>query len=178
MSYDVVFWRGRPTAPPSRVWDALRAGDTVPFMMTVRRDDVAAALTAVFGNDVRIEGGSMMGPGWETGVDDGKHYIYVTCSWGIVEHPEALERLRRAMKRACLSMFDLQTSQYFEAPAFPEPASSVVHAPIDPPPFSAGDAVVHPTFGAGRVIRVEDGKIRTAFDSGEKVLLARFLQRA
>lgn len=177
MSYDLVFWRGRPVASPRNVWRALHDGETVPFIMPLRRADVTAALAAALGDDVRIHGGSVEGRGWECGIDDGAHYIYVTCGWGITEHPENVERLRVAMKRACLSMFNPQTLEYFEAPAFPEPANAVL-APIEPPPFAAGDIVTHASFGLGRVLRLEDGKVRAAFGTGEKVLLARFLQRA
>ncbi len=183
MSYDLVFWRGRPTETPSTVWRKLNAGQAVAFMLPLVFEEVVAGFREEYGEDLRIEGsGELQGRGWSFGIDDGALYLYVTCAWALAEDPAALARLRSAGRRAGCSMYDPQTGQYFEASARLEPRTRAVVANTGESSeveLRPGERVDHASFGAGEVVAVEGrgatAKVRVRFAVGVKTLLARVL---
>jgi hypothetical protein len=183
VSYDLILWRGRPTRSASAVWGALRAGLPVEFVMPLRFADVREAFRTQL--DCRITGGDtsggFTGRGWEFSVADGDRYIHVMCGWGITEDAAALPGLRAAARRALCSVYDPQTSVYYDAPAFAEGGARVVVAAATPG-LRVGDPVHHVSFGAGTVIAIsgvgELAKVRVQFAAGEKTLIARVLAPA
>lgn len=183
MSYDLIFWRGRPTDAPWKVWKQLYAKRPVPFVMPLVREEVLAGFRREYGVDLRLLDNDVQGRGWEFALDDGDRYLHVTCAWALAEDEPALARLRRAGRYAGCSVFDPQTGVYREEsaqlaeptrPAAPEPT----HA--EAPTLQPGDPVTHATFGAGEVLTVESSgpstKVRVRFADAERTLLARVLR--
>ena len=184
MSYDLIFWRGRPDGSAERVWSALYNRQPVNFVMPLVFADVRAAFEAELKGDLRVDEktGEIQGRGWETTLHDGDRYIHVVCSWQLAQDRSAIVQLKRAGQRAGCSMFDPQSSAYVQAPAFPksapEPApTAVAAAAAAAPEFAIGGRVSHPTFGEGDISAVLDDKLRIKFATGERVLLSRFVKR-
>lgn len=187
MSYDLIFWRGRPTQPPTEVWNALYEKEPVNFVMQLAFADVLAAFRTIYGADLQVETAErrISGRGWEFGMEEGDYYLHVTCSWALAEDEVAIKKLQQAGRAAGCSMFDPQTYQYFEAPALIERPKRVTATPVAPstPAWPCiGARVAHARFGEGVIASItgegDTAKVRVMFADGEKVLIARVLSPA
>lgn len=120
MSWDLVFWRGRPNATASAVFEALCDGEAVDFIEPVARERIRIAFTAEYADDLEVENNddslAIRGRGFELSVKDGDRLLTARCAWGFAGDDDVLGALIRAGRRAGCSAFDPQSGAFWEAP--------------------------------------------------------------
>lgn len=119
MSYDLVFWKGKPPLEPGAIWARLAAEEPVEGLAPFARDEVTKAFRAVFGKAMKVGDppGTILGRGFELRVADGDKYLHVCCAWGLLESEEGravLARIGRVGENLGATQFDPQLAEATE----------------------------------------------------------------
>jgi hypothetical protein len=122
MSWDLAFWK--PRSPSGQkleaVYDALAENSEAEGLAWLSVDEIKAGFRAAFpeivddSTELNWEGaGSYFQVTWPVGSKP--HHtlaVFVSCGWGLLDHPPVIERLRSVGRALGCGVFDPQSDEW------------------------------------------------------------------
>jgi hypothetical protein len=96
MSYDLIFWCGRPEGDAASVYRRLCRGEAVSGVQELTTEAVIVAFRNEF-PDVLEEDGDTLESGFSILLSGHPtRVVAVNCAWGVAKHPEVLSKIEQA----------------------------------------------------------------------------------